>query len=392
MATNKTDIETLIALVQKKLEGILNQDEQKVLESWSELSEENSQWLADIENTETIKKNLAMMDRFDEGAAMKRFQSKIKRTSNVRLIPMWLRVAAIIVLAFIGGSTIYYFTSNNTVLTSDVSTEEVRTNYSNAYLVIDGGEQISLKDDSTRIFDNNELIAKVDSGALRYENDLVVAAVQHHKVIVPERSDYHFTLPDGSKVWLNAGTRLEYQYPFGESSRELLLEGEMYIEVKKMPEKPMAIDTEYGKVVVTGTKFNLNSYEDEARVITTLVEGGVKYVDQSGAETMIKPGEQISVDKNTGEVEVKAVNTELYSAWKDGRFIFSSASLEKIMGTLCRWYAIECTFDTDELKNIEFSIDVKKYEDLSTILNMIETTDKVRFELDDNEVTIFQNN
>ena len=170
-----------------------------------------------------------------------------------------------------------------------------------------------------------------------------------------------------------------------------MLEGEMYIEVKKRPEKPMSIDTYYGKVIVTGTKFNLNSYSDEEKIVTTLSEGGVKYVTQSGLETLIKPGEQISVNKATGEFEVNEVNTDLYAAWKDGRFIFTSSSLESIMRALSRWYKIDCSFDDDELKGLKFSIDVKKYEDLSTILKMIETTDKVKFEISDKDVTVLQN-
>ncbi|WP_167610848.1 FecR family protein [Maribellus sediminis] len=394
MGKNTFDKDYLTYLISRKIEGTIEPEELRELNSWSEKSEENAMWLADFEGPDYIRESLTSFDSFDEEAAWQRLDASIvkEEKQQPRRIAMWIKVAAVLVLALFSGSTFYFIKNTDRNPLAGIIADDVKPGVTNAYLVVDENSQISLTNDSSRVVVADQLIASVDQGTLHYESDIKQLPKQHHRIVVPEKSEYHFTLPDGSRVWLNAGSSLEYDVPFADSARNLTLQGEMYIEVQKMSGKRMSIDTHYGKVVVTGTQFNLQAYSNEEKVVTTLAEGSVIYVTKTGLERMIQPGQQISVDKTTNDIEVSDVDPGMYASWKDGRLVVDAESLDKIMRNLSRWYGINYQFESERLKDIKYSINVEKYENLSSILELIEATGKVKFTIEDNTVTVNINN
>ena len=128
-----------------------------------------------------------------------------------------------------------------------------------------------------------------------------------------------------------------------------------------------------------GTTFDVNAYPESEQVVTTLTSGKIEAVCQEKAYRIL-PGEQIRNYYKTGKVEIREVNTEMYTSWKDGYYYFEACPLETIMETLCRWYGVQVVFTTEELKEMEYSGRLRRYESIEQWFRKFEQTRNVRFE------------
>ncbi len=209
----------------------------------------------------------------------------------------------------------------------------------------------------------------------------------YHTLRVPAGADYQVTLADGTKVWLNCESTLRYPVEFGDEKREVYLDGEGYFEVNKATEWPFIVNTEQMRVKVTGTKFNVKSYSTEPIVHTTLVEGSVwAYADQT--QVQLTPSEQFRYDKETGMTSVQKVDTELYTGWIEGMFVFRNQRLEDVMNDLARWYNMTIFYSTAEAKEIRISTNLNRYKNIDDLLEIINESGKVVVARKDNTITI----
>ena len=196
-------------------------------------------------------------------------------------------------------------------------------------------------------------------------------------------------LADGSEVWLNCGSELRYPVKFVGNERRVYLRGEAFFEVKKATEWPFIVETEHMHIQVTGTRFNVKSYPEEEIVHTTLLEGAVTV---TGPENKIRafrllPSQQFSLDKLTGQIEVKEVDTRLYTDWTEGMFVFRKQRLEEVMNTLARWYDIEVFYSGADVRNLRLSANLGRYDHIDTILELIRAMDKVVVDRKGNVIT-----
>ena len=147
-------------------------------------------------------------------------------------------------------------------------------------------------------------------------------------------------------------------------------------------------------IKVYGTEFNVMAYEDEEAVHTTLVEGsvGVNLKNERGIveKMMLKPNMQVAYNKGALKGELKRVETRLYTGWKDGRFQFNDEDLGSIMRKLSRWYDVKVFFQNPSIQNIRFTGEMKRFEDFSTILDLLELGSDVEFEVKGNVLTVNQ--
>jgi hypothetical protein len=374
-------------LIKLKLRGELTPDQQKQLEEWFNLSEKNKMLFKKLSSQKEVQEDLLRFSGFTPDDAWKQLDASIKTKVLKNTSPFWLRIASVFVLLLSIGGAIYFISSMDQERPALI-VEEISPGFSNAYLVVDGGERMSLLNTTRVVEVEHQTLARIEDGELIYDNAVSLAKTQYHEVIVPEKSEYHFALPDGSEVWLNAGSKLKYPVPFEKEKRHLELEGEIFIKVAKLDNVAFEIDTKHGQVVVTGTEFNVKAYQDEESIVTTLVEGSVKWITPAGLERLLVPGEQLDLDKPSGQFSVNKVDVTTFTAWKDGQFVYDDASLESIMRSLSRWYGIDYEFKNSRLKNRRFTIDVRKYENLATILKMIEVTEKVHFEASNDKIVI----
>ncbi len=167
--------------------------------------------------------------------------------------------------------------------------------------------------------------------------------ISYNTITIPKGGQYQLVLADGTKVWLNAASSLRFPTAFTGKNRTVELTGEAYFEVAKNKDKPFNVKTATQSVQVLGTHFNINAYDNEANIKTTLLEGSVK-VYAANTNVMISPGQQ-SVLKSNGSFEIKRdLDMDEVVAWKNGTFQFNEADIQTVMRQISRWYDIDVEY------------------------------------------------
>lgn len=198
---------------------------------------------------------------------------------------------------------------------------------------------------------------------------------EYNTLVTPRGSEYSLTLADGTQVWLNAASRLRFFTSDRGRERRVWLEGETYFEVAHDARRPFIVESGGQSIRVLGTRFNINSYEGDRAIYTTLVEGSVAIAPLTGGDAVtLEPGQQAEYSRrNGGTIAVKAVDTSLATAWMNGTFIFAHASVTEIMENLSRWYSFE--FEVSPLLDgLRFSGQFPRCENLDKILSIIAST------------------
>jgi len=170
------------------------------------------------------------------------------------------------------------------------------------------------------------------------------------------------------------------------------LDGEAYFEVSKNKNKPFIVRTRGVDVEVLGTSFNVNSYKESLDIVTTLLEGKVKVSAQTGRECKslyLTPGMQSVFNKTTRKTELKKhVDTEIFTAWKRGYFMYEDVRLEDMMVDFSRWYNLEVFYEDQECKDLRFTGEFKRYGDFEYILNFLKLTKRVYIRKNGNVIYI----
>ena len=236
-------------------------------------------------------------------------------------------------------------------------------------------------------FDNNDRVLKIkeqDSLA-----DGATKEIGYNTVNVPYGGTYTVELCDGTKVYLNSGTTLEFPSRFDGKVRSVILKGEAYFDVARNVSKPFVVEVDEMKVKVLGTSFNVKSYVDEPGVYTTLVEGSVAILRDGQPEKKIKPGEQAYYNKGVGTLSIAEVDVNEFTSWKDGLFYFKDIALEEILRIVSRWYDLEVFYMNQGAKSVIYSGKLPMYSSVEDVLRKFEISGDVRFELKGRTLTVF---
>jgi transmembrane sensor len=203
---------------------------------------------------------------------------------------------------------------------------------------------------------------------------------------IPKGGQYKLQLADGTMIWMNAASTLRYPASFQGSVREVELTGEAYFEVAHDKEKPFIVKLKNEtRVQVLGTSFNINAYDNENELLTTLLEGSVKVITPIGQQALI-PGQQLQIDQS-GKIRVATnINTEEVIAWKNGQFSFHGADLRTLMRQLERWYDIEIEYKGNFPKD-RFSGTVSRTANLSQVLKILELSE-VHFKMEGKKLIV----
>lgn len=206
---------------------------------------------------------------------------------------------------------------------------------------------------------------------------------QVQEISIPYGGKSKFTLPDGSVVWLNSGSKLNYPSNFI-GQRNIQLEGEAYFDVVKS-RNPFVVSTRYGDVKVLGTSFNVKAYADDD-FQTTLVEGAVNVEVGANRPIILKPGQQAFVNESN-RLEIQTVETEVFTSWKDGKLIFYREPFEKVAKRMERWYNVNIEIDNEEMKDLWFTGTIEM-ETLSEVMELIRHSMPVKYSYDQNTRTL----
>lgn len=335
-------------------------------------------------NPDQVKESIKA-DLFDN------IQSRNRK--RIILIRTWYATAAMAILVL--SSALYFLNFNKTESALVVTKPErfkndVLPGSNKAVLTLDDGSQINLDEAQEGVLanDNNIAIKKTGEGQLEYSSgENLVTTVKYNTLSTPMGGQYQLALPDGSKVWLNSGSSIRYPIAFTGSERVIELKGEAYFEIAKNKKMPFIVRTNNSMdIKVLGTQFNVMAYENEKNVNTTLIEGSVEVLKESGI-TLLEPGQAAVLNKGTGKIKVSNVDVEEAIAWKNGYFIFPNENIESIMRKVSRWYNIDVTYEGN-LSNKDFVGTISRDKKISEILKMLELTGAVHFRIEGRRITV----
>ncbi len=207
------------------------------------------------------------------------------------------------------------------------------------------------------------------------------------EMVAPRGARIRFTLPDGSRGWLNSESTLRYPLTFkGKKRREVVLNGEGYFEVTRNEHKPFIVKAGKMQVKVLGTKFDVNAYPDDDVVEVTLLSGKVEMLGPMGGNqvaslTSLKSGEQVRIRKADYRFQKSKVeDAACYTAWKDGKMIFRNDPMDQVVKKLGRWYNVEFYLQEKSLNDYLYHATFQ-YESLDEVLKLIKLTSPVDYRI-----------
>ncbi|WP_065218180.1 MULTISPECIES: FecR family protein [Butyricimonas] len=260
-------------------------------------------------------------------------------------------------------------------------------------LVLSDGKTIGLAHQGTdSIYIGQATIIKKDA-QLTYERkqDTLGAHVEEerNRIITTVGGDYFFILSDGTKVWLNAESELDFPVDFIGEERVVKLKGEAYFEVEPDAAHPFIVETKEVRTRVLGTSFNIKAYDNEESVYTTLLTGKVEVSAVNENESVIlTSGMQCEWEKDEHVMEMKKVDAEKYVAWKQGQFMFDNENITVVTRVLERWYGLKFIYNEGCSRKHTFSGCLSKDDSLESILETLTYTGGPRFIMGKNVVYV----
>jgi len=295
----------------------------------------------------------------------------------------WLKWAAAIVLLLGVGSYFWLFKQNTGSAVQHIaSAKDILPGTNKAVLTLADGSSIILDSTTNGIIaqQGTAAIEKQSNGAIVYNlNGVPDGKVMSNTLRTPRGGQYKLTLPDGTKVWMNAASSITYPAIFTGDKRVVSVTGELYFEVSKNAAQPFIVEVNEGaSIEVLGTSFNINAYDNESSNKTTLIEGKVS-VRKGDQSDILQPGQQARV--GDAITIASKVDIDQILAWKNGHFNFEDMALSEIMRQLERWYDIEVRYE-GTMPAIKFHGKMSRGVALSDVITFLSDND-LKLKLED---------
>ena len=389
--------EYISALIQKYQDGTTSSEENQLLDAW----------YRSFDDTEVTVHSMEMESETEISNRIKaRLNSHIAEGENIKPLYKWKLPAAAAILLLVA-SAMFYFGNNHKLLKTDRAEIAKRLIFKND--VSPGGNKaiLTLADGSTIVLDSasngtltqqgNIKVQKLSNGLLAYtingkqvtEND----ALFYNTISTPRGGKYQMILEDGTKVWLNAASSIRFPVIFTGKERKVSITGEAYFEVAKNKEMPFRVDAAASEIEVLGTHFNINSYNDETAIRTTLLEGAVKVVNTTATANQqtgfLKPGQQSSINKEGKLNIINNADTTEAMAWMHGQFQFASADLKTILRQISRWYNVDIIYKGNT--DLHFTGQLSRSDNASKIFEQLAMTGEVNFKIENKNIIVSPN-
>lgn len=368
-------------LIFKYIDGSISKDELSVLEEWKNKSDKNKDLFDRIVSVENFKDYYKLDSKIDKKEAWRKVSEKLGLDVYVKARRVLAYAAAIILPLLVS----YLFVVNNKKDIQKVpviAKSIIKPGSSKAKLILSDGKTISLgevkKEKKIKSTYGVDIVSDDEQIKYRrYNKSTKKFQNKYNEIVVPKGGEYSLVLSDGSRIKLNSNTRLRYPLAFSDKKRLVYLKGEAFFEVKHSVSSPFIVSVDKMKVKVYGTRFNVNS-NLHSKVETVLVEGKVSML-LGKKEYTLKPSQLGSLNLKTSNVKIKKVDTDLYTSWVNNEFIFRDSRLEDILHTLSLWYDVNIEFLHEDLKELRFSANLKRYKNVDVILKSMEETLSVKF-------------
>lgn len=416
------EVEYLAALLLKQLRHEITEAELQYLENWKASHPSHALVSEQVNDSEQLLNNLLAMKQVDMEGRWQQISAQINPVK--KLVPLYRRwytyAAAALVLIIAGAISWPYLATKKSPQPVVENKEYTSADFNippggnRAMLTLSNGSVINLENaaNGSVAKEGNENVVKLKDGELKYENTTGAATSEEivNTLSTPRGGQYSLVLPDGSKVWLNAASSIKYPTHFSGKERRVVITGEVYFEVAKLPgtegkREPFIVDvlppTGQGigaEVEVLGTQFNIMAYNDERTITTTLVNGKVKVsvpASTPGDNTfkLLTAGQQAQILQPIKGVVtsdlIKVLKVEDMDdalAWKNGFISLNNSGIRDIMRTLSRWYNIEVNYP-GKVPDYKFSGSISRSENLSTVIKTLEYNG-VHFKLQKNVISV----
>ncbi len=376
------DIQRTIQLLKQYLEGVEDPVNNESLKQLFDQYPNLLELLQEMDDPDNLEQTLVGYNAFQESTT-KDGKERVLRNilcqididkpqersvvSSYRRILRYAAAAAVVAVLSFG-----LWKLNQKPLTPEFKTvkeaEKIKPGTNRAILSTADGTVIELNAEHSGIVVGDVITYNDGSVLLKDEDDKNIRLT----LATPRGGQYQITLPDGTKVWLNAASKLSYPKVFSDKQRLVDLDGEAYFEVARKEHQPFIVKTSSEQVEVLGTHFNVNSYVGEDISKVALAEGKVNVRLNSNASKILHPGQQTIVQGK--RVRVEAVNVDEVIAWKNGEFMFNNEPLPSAMRQLARWYDIDIEVDP-ALQGLALWGSVSRLENFDKVLKIIKMTD-----------------
>ena len=370
--------------------GQLSAKEREELEAWLAADEVNRVFYERFMDVGRLEKDYRRLGEVETGRAMREMYRRIREARVRRRLTWWRGVAAAVVVGMVAGAGVWLW---NGVGEDGRGKEHLMAKVERVTVgrpVLYTGDRVMVVDSVSMMAEGGATVNREDDGdGLVYRREGVsgeTKAVVYHVLETPRGGEFQLTLEDGSRVWLNAGSRLRYPVAFGGEERRVELEGEAYFEVEHEEGRPFRVEVGGELVEVLGTAFDVKAYPGERRY-TTLVSGRVKVRSDEGEEVVLAPGEWRVADDEGWRVE--AVDVEKVTSWRTGMFVLEDQTLEEVMDQLGRWYSFTVFYRNEGLKEVVFKGKVPRYTTFEEILRVLEKTGGIHFGVEGSTVTVY---
>ena len=363
------EFDRLKKIIVKDILGSASGEERRLLDEWRNQSEEHQRLYEKLVSGSFLEKAVSDNNKALRRREWKRLEARIvrRRGRSVRLIRF--RVVAAVCILALGIGAVGLWSNSRQDRGGSPLAGSIRVGSPKAIVELAGGQQFLFNKDTTLRLEAQgiQLVSSRDTLDIIQPVIAGERGEEYNVVRIPHGGEYITRLPDGSVVHLNAGSELKVPVYFGTESREVWLRGEGFFEVVHRENLIFTVHTDKADISVLGTEFDVRAYTDEKEVVTTLVQGAVG-VSSGRTYDRLKPGEQARI-AGKGDVRVAEVDIYPFIAWKNGRMVFENE----------RWYDFELFYADPDVKEMHFTIDILKYEEISKVLNLMERMNKVKF-------------
>ncbi|TYR38056.1 DUF4974 domain-containing protein [Sphingobacterium phlebotomi] len=394
----ETNHDRIVKLLIGYLKNSLSKEEEAEFLAWLEEDGRNKALLKEFEVTSDVEKKLKAMAALDEDVAWENFRQQVedsefmvtgaRRTRRNGLMTVFSAASIILLLTF---SWLFFWKSSEKAphVKQEIPQEvDIKPASSGAQLIFADGQAISLEAEA-RMEERNGVRLVHDGQEMHYTTEAALSDQKtqegkYNTLVVPRASFFRMVLGDGTKVWVNAMSKLRFPVVFSDQERRVFLEGEAYFEVAHEADRPFFVDVKEGRSVkVLGTHFNVNTYH--GRLYTTLAEGKVE-VFAGNKSRVLKPGQIASVIRD----ELKVRNTDLKRdlAWKNGEFYFKDDNIVQIAHQLSLWYDLDIRVGSSVSTTKTYAGSIGRDVNLSEVLDLLTYATKLTLKLEGRKLTI----
>ncbi|MGO4290735.1 FecR family protein [Chitinophaga sp. RAB17] len=370
-------LQRMAYLIHRYQQAILTATEEEELQVWVAASAKNRLFFEQLTDPVILRDKLAQYEKFDTAAGWATFSAQhfpVADKGRVRNMYRWWSAAAAVLLLL--GAGIYLFRPSAPaprVAAVSVPAARILPGSSKAMLTLADGSVIPLDSNGNQVIQQQGALIHLNNGQLQYNTQDYSAQTTINTLTTPRGGQFRLTLPDGTRVWLNAASAITYPTAFQQGKREVEIKGEVYFEVAAKEKMPFNVKVgPLTNIEVLGTSFNINAYTDEPGIKTTLIQGAVKVNTRNGSRVLL-PGQQALVNA-PGDINITAkADTAAILAWKKDEFYFHDADIPTVMRQLARWYDVTIVY-AGTIPARRFQGEIQRNLPLSDVLDGLENT------------------